>query len=275
MDLRAGYHQIRLAPGEEFKTTFQTHSGHWEYTVMPFGLAGAPATFLGAMNNTLQPLLHKCVIVFFDNILVYSRSLPEHLHHLKQVLQLLQRDHWQVKKSKCSFGQQRVAYLGHVIDSKGVASDPDKIQKVANWPTPSNSKDVRSFLGLAGYYRKFVKHFGIIARPLFNLLKKNTPFVWTQDTDTAFQVLKQGLVAAPVLALPDFRKTFVIDTDACDTGVGAVLQQDGHPIAYMSKPLSNRNKGLSTYEKECLAILMAVEQWRPYLQHLEFVIRTD
>jgi hypothetical protein len=162
-----------------------------------------------------------------------------------------------------------------VIDSKGVASDSDKIQKVANWPTPSNSKDVRSFLGLAGYYRKFVKHFGIIARPLFNLLKKNTPFVWTQDTDIAFQVLKQGLVAAPVLALPDFRKTFVIDTDACDTGVGAVLQQDGHPIAYMSKPLSNRNKGLSTYEKECLAILMAVEQWRPYLQHLEFVIRTD
>jgi hypothetical protein len=105
MDLRAGYHQIRLAPGEEFKTAFQTHSGHWEYTVMPFGLAGAPATFLGAMNNTLQPLLRKCVIVFFDDILVYSRSLPEHLHHLKQVLQLLQRDHWQVKKSKCSFGQ--------------------------------------------------------------------------------------------------------------------------------------------------------------------------
>jgi hypothetical protein len=275
MDLRAGYHQIRLAPGEEPKTAFQTHSGHWEYTVMPFGLAGAPATFLGAMNATLQPLLRKCVIVFFDDILVYSRSLPEHVHHLREVLHLLRRDKWQVKQSKCSFGQQRISYLGLVIDHNGVASDPSKIQKVANWPTPANCKDVRSFLGLAGYYRKFVKHFAIIARPLFNLLKKNTPFLWTSDTDKAFQLLKQSLVEAPVLSLPDFNKTFVVDTDACDTGVGAVLQQDGHPIAYMSKPLCNKNKGLSTYEKECLAILMAVEQWRAYLQHQEFIIRTD
>lgn len=219
--------------------------------------------------------MRKCVIVFFDDILVYSRSLPEHIVHLNQVLQLLRRDSWQVKKAKCSFGQQQIAYLGHVINSQGVSSDPDKIHKVANWPTPANCKDVHSFLGLAGYYRKFVKHFGIIARPLFNLIKKNMPFVWTSETDTAFKLLKQNLIEAPVLCLPDFTKTFVIDTDACDTGVGAVLQQDGHPIAYMSKPLSNKNRGLSTYEKECLAILMAVEQWRAYLQHQEFVIRTD
>lgn len=264
-----------MSPGEEFKTTFQTHSGHWEYTVTPFGLAGAPATFLGAMNSTLQPLLRKCVIVFFDDILVYSRSLPEHIEHLKQVLQLLRRDNWQVKKSKCSFGQQTIAYLGHVNDNQGVAPDPEKISKVANWPVPANCKDVRSFLGLTGYYRKFVKHFGIIARPLFNLLKKNTPFVWNSEADTAFHLLKQNLIEAPVLRLPDFTKPFVIDTDACDTGVGAVLQQEGHPIAYMSKPLSNKNKGLSTYEKECLAILMAVEQWRAYLQHKESIIRTD
>jgi hypothetical protein len=275
MDLRAGYHQIRLAPGEELKTAFQTHSGHYEYKVMPFGLAGAPATFLGAMNATLQPLLRKCVVVFFDDILVYSRSLTEHTEHLRQVLQLLKRDNWKVKTTKCAFGQQQISYLGHVINSNGVSSDPDKINKVAQWPTPANNKDVRSFLGLAGYYRKFVKHFGIIARPLFNLLKKNTPFVWTDDTDTAFQLLKQSLIEAPVLRLPDFGKTFVIDTDACDTGVGAVLQQEGHPIAYMSKPLSPKNRGLSTYEKECLAILMAIEQWRAYLQHQEFLIRTD
>jgi hypothetical protein len=275
MDLRAGYHQIRLAPGEEFKTAFQTHAGHWEYTVMPFGLAGAPATFLGAMNDTLQPLLRKCVVVFFDDILVYSRSLPEHILHLNQVLQLLKKDDWKVKKSKCAFGQQQIAYLGHTINSTGVSSDPDRIIKVAKWPTPTSSKDVRSFLGLAGYYRKFVKHFGIIARPLFNLLKKNTPFVWTGVTEEAFQLLKQSLVEAPVLKLPDFSRKFVIDTDACDTRVGAVLQQDGHPIAYMSKPLSPKNRGLSKYEKECIAILMVVEQWRAYLQHQEFLIRTD
>jgi hypothetical protein len=186
MDLRAGYHQIHLAEGEEYKTAFQTHSGHWEYKVMPFGLAGAPATFLGAMNATLAPLLRRCVIVFFDDILVYSDSLQEHIQHLQAVLQLLQRDHWQVKLSKCSFGQQQISYLGHVINKAGVASDPQKIAKVANWPVPVNSKDVRSFLGLAGYYRKFVQHFGIIARPLFNLLKKGAPFVWTSESETAF-----------------------------------------------------------------------------------------
>jgi hypothetical protein len=214
------------------------------------------------------------VVVFFDDILVYSRSLPEHLEHLHSVLQLLRRDHWQVKLSKCSFGQQQIAYLGHVIDSRGVSSNPATIKKVVSWPTPTNVKDVRSFLGLAGYYRKFVKHFGIIARPLFNLLKKNTTFLWTSETDNAFQHLKNGMTESPILAL-DFSQTFVVDTDTCDTGVGAVLQQNGHPIAYMSKPLCRKNQGLSTYEKECLAILMAVEQWRAYLQNHEFVIRTD
>jgi hypothetical protein len=136
MDLRAGYHQIRLVPGEEYKTALQTHTGHWEYKVMPFGLIGAPATFLGAMNKTLKPLLCKCVIAFFDDILVYSKSLPKHMEHLAAVLQLLRRDQWQVKLSKCSFGQQQISYLGHVINSAGVASDPQKRNKVANWPTP-------------------------------------------------------------------------------------------------------------------------------------------
>jgi hypothetical protein len=162
-----------------------------------------------------------------------------------------------------------------MIDSRGVSSDPDKINKVAHWPTPTNVKEVRSFLRLAGYYRKFVKHFGIIALPLFNLLKKNTTFIWTSETDQAFHLLKHGLTESPILELPDFSQPFVVDTDACDTGVGAVLQQNGHPIAYMSKPLCKKNQGMSTYEKECLAILMAVEQWRAYLQHQEFLIRTD
>lgn len=142
LDLRAGYHQIRLAPGEEFKTAFQTHSGHWEYMVMPFGLAGAPATFLGAMNSTLRPLLRKCVVVFFDDILVYNSNLPDHVCHLTAILELLRRDNWHAKLSKCSFGQQYIAYLGHVIDQHGVSSDPSKIAKVANWPTPQNNKDV-------------------------------------------------------------------------------------------------------------------------------------
>lgn len=146
-----------------------------------------------------------------------------------------------------------------MINADGVLTDPNKIDTIKKWPLPGNTKEVRSFLGLAGYYRKFVKNFGIIARPLFNLLKKHQPFVWTDDTQKAFTLLQQGLIPAPVLQLPDFSKQFVIDTDACDSEVGAVLEQGGHPIAYMSKPLGPKHRGLSTYEKECLAILMAVE----------------
>lgn len=242
---------------------------------MSFGLAAAPATFLGAMNTTLHPLLRVCVVMFFDDILDFSKTLAEHVDLLRQVLQLLRADQWQVKQSKCAVGQQQIAYLGHVINAEGVSTDPSKIETIKQWPTPSNAKKVRSFLGLAGYYRKFVKHFGIIARPLFNLLKKGRPFVWTDDTQTAFSLLQQRLISASVLQLPDFSKPFVIDTDACEYGVGAVLQQGGHPIAYMSKPLGPKNGGLSTYEKECMAILMAVEQWRPYLHTDEFLIRTD
>ncbi|WVZ49084.1 hypothetical protein U9M48_000465 [Paspalum notatum var. saurae] len=206
LDLRAGYHQVLLKPGEEFKTAFQTHSGHYEFRVMAFGLSGAPATFQCAMNTTLQPLLRKCVLVFFDDIL------------------------------------NSISYLGHVISQGGVATDPAKIEAIMSWPTPTNIKDLRSFLGLAGYYRKFVKHFGIISRPLFDLLKKHALFIWTNDHDVAFQTLKQALCSAPVLTLPDFSKKFCLETDASGSGVGAVLLQEGHPIAFISKALSLKNQ---------------------------------
>lgn len=227
------------------------------------------------MNSTLAPLLRKCVLVFFDDILVYSPSLEEHLCHLRLVLELLAKDKWQVKLSKCSFAQQQLAYLGHIISGKGVATDPAKISAIVQWPVPSFVKELRSFLGLAGYYRKFVKHFAVLAKPLTSLLKKQVLLVWTQDHDTAFQLLKQALVSAPVLAMPDFSKTFCVETDASNCGVGAVLLQQGHPLAFISKPLGPKTKGLSTYEKEYLAILTAVDQWRAYLQQAEFVIYTD
>lgn len=275
LDLRAGYHQIRMAPGEEHKTAFQTHSGHFEYKVMSFGLTGAPTTFQGAMNQTLSSVLRKCALVFFDDILVYSPDLPSHLSHLKQVLQLLRQDHWQVKFSKCSFAQQQVSYLGHVIGVNGVATEPKKIQDVLNWATPVSVKKLRGFLGLAGYYRKFVKNFGIISKPLTQLLRKGVPFKWSAEAKDAFQRLKQALTSAPVLGLPDFSKIFYVETDASEAGIGAVLSQEGHPIAYLSKALGPRSRGLSTYEKECMAILLAVDHWRAYLQHQEFVIITD
>jgi hypothetical protein len=172
LDLKAGYHQIRLAPGEEHKTAFQSHNGHYEFKVMAFGLTGAPATFQHAMNASLAPVLRKFALVFFDDILIYSPTLSEHLVHLDTILGILQRDSWQVKRSKCAFAQQRIAYLGHVISGDGVATDDSKIKSIREWPTPTNLKELRGFLGLTGYYRKFIAHYVVLSQPLSNLLKK-------------------------------------------------------------------------------------------------------
>ncbi|WVZ54417.1 hypothetical protein U9M48_005213 [Paspalum notatum var. saurae] len=243
LDFRSGYHQICMAAGEEYKIAFCTHHGLFEFLVMPFGLTNAPATFQGLMNQIFASLLRKGVLVFMDNILIYSSSLEEHVQLLKQ---------------------QSIAYLGHVISVQGVASDPSKVAAIQKWPEPTNIKELRGFLGLTGYYKKFIKHYGMISRPLNNLLKKGVQFIWTHEVHNAFLVLKQALVQAPVLRIPDFSKEFVLKTDACDSGIGAVLMQEGHPIAYLSKPLGPRNQSLS-----------AVEKWRSYLQHQKFVIRTD
>jgi hypothetical protein len=275
LDHRSGYHQIRLKEGDEYKTTFQTHHGHFEYRVMPFALTGAHATFQNFMNKLLAPLLRKCVVVFLDDVLVYSANLDDHVKHLRQVFELLSQQQLYLKQSKCLFAQTQLEFLGHIVSAAGVTTDPKKVEVIQNWPTPTCVKEVRSFLGMAGYYRNFVAHFGIISKPLTTLLRKDTLFVWTELADQSFKALKIALAQALVLAIPDFTKPFIIETDASGGGVGAVLQQGGHPIAYISRSLGQKNLGLSTYEKECMAILFAVEQWRPYLQHGEFIIQTD
>jgi ribonuclease HI len=189
------------------------------------------------------------------------------------VFELLQKDHWKVKLSKCKFAQRKISYLGFVISEQGVATDPGKVSAIVQWTTPSCAKELRSFLGLAGYYRKFVMGFGMISKLLTELLKKNTVFVWTPMHELSFSALKKAMSSA-VLVVPNFSKPFYIETDACGTGVGAVLMQDGHPLDYISKALGPKSQGLSTYEKEYLAILLA-QQWRAYLQHSEFTIFTD
>lgn len=241
---------------------------------MSFGLTGAPAIFQGAMNATLASVL-SLHLSFFDDILIYSPDLTSHLDHLRQVLTLLSEQQWKVKMSKCSFAQTQLSYFGHIISDKGVTTDQSKVEEVVNWKVPTTLKKLRGFLGLAGYYQKFVRNFGIISRPLTLLLKKDVPFVWSSEADQAFQSLKMALVSAPVLALPDFSQPFIVETNACDVGIGAVLSQQGHPIAYISKALSLKNRGLSTYEKEYLAILLAVDHWRSYLQQAKFIILTD
>jgi hypothetical protein len=237
LDLQAGFHQIRIKAGEEFKTAFQTHFGQFEFCVMSFGLTGAPGTFQDAMNTTLAPYLRKFVLVFFDDILIYSGSLEEHLQHLRMVFELLSCDQWTLKLSKCCFAQTKISYLGHVISATGVRTDPSKLEAIYNWPTPSSVKELRSFLGLAGYYRRFVRHFEIISKPLTNLLRKNTLFTWTPNHESAFTALKSALCSSPVLALPNLDRPFTIETDAFESGVGAVIMQDRHPLAFLSKAL--------------------------------------
>ena len=213
-------------------------------------------------------------MVFLDDILIYSPSFDTHVTHLQQVLAKLREHQLYMKLSKCSFAQHQIEYLGHIISQEGVATDPSKTVAMTQWPTPTSVTELRGFLGVTGYYRRFVKHYGLIAKPLTKLLQKNQ-FVWSSTAQQAFDHLKQAMSSTPVLALPNFQEVFEVETDAFDVGIGAVLMQKGQPIAFLSKALGETHKHLSIYEKEFLALIMVVDKWRPYLQCNEFVIKTD
>ena len=196
------------------------------------------------------------MLVFLDDILIYSPTLDDHMVHLQEVFELLRQNQLYLKESKCSFAQPNLSYLGHIISSTGVSTNPSKIQNMQKWPVPTSVTELRGFLGLTGYYRRFIKGYGLITKPLNSLLNKKA-FQWS-----SFDKVKMAMTQTPVLALPNFQEPFVIETDACQDGVGAVLMQHGKPVAYLSKALSGRNKNISIYEKEFLALIMAVEKWR-------------
>ena len=256
------------------KTAFRTQDGHYEFLVMPFGLTNAPSTFQSLMNDVFRPYLRKLVLVFFDDILVFSPTMELHLSHFRTVLELLLHHQLYTKRSKCVFGCTEVEYLGHIISSQGVSANTKKIAAMLAWPTPTSIKALKGFLGLTGYYRKFIQNYGHIAAPLTALLKKNA-FIWSIHAEEAFQQLKVAVNPPPVLALSDFNLPFTIECDASGFGLRAVLMQNHIPISYHSQLLKGRALQLSTYEKKLLALVTAVHKWRPYLLGRPFFIKTD
>lgn len=256
------------------KTAFRTHEGHYEFLVMPFGLTNAPSTFQALINKVFKPMLRRYVLVFFDDILVYSTTWQDQIRHLNSVLSVLAEQQLVANKKKCSFSRLSVEYLDHVISQEGVSMVPPKISSLLEWPVPKNVKGIRGFLGLTGYYRKFIRDYGKVARPLTDLTKKEG-FKWGAKEQSAFEELQHKVTSAPVLALPDFTKEFFTESDASGNGLGAILIQDKKPIAFFNKGLSDRNLNKSTYEKELMVVVLAIQHWRLYQIGNKFTVCTD
>ncbi|GJU59668.1 putative reverse transcriptase domain-containing protein [Tanacetum coccineum] len=257
------------------KTAFRTRYGHYEFQVMPFGLTNAPAVFMDLMNRVCKPYLDKFVIVFIDDILIYSRDEKEHEEHLKTILEMLKKEELYAKFSKCEFWINTVKFLGHVIDSSGIHVDPAKIEDVKNWASPTTPSEIRQFLGLAGYYRRFIEGFSKIAKPMTELTQKDRKFDWGEEQETAFQLLKQKLCAAPILALPEGSDDLVVYCDASIKGLGAVLMQRMKVIAYASRQLKIHEKNYTTHDLELGAVVFALKIWRHYLYGTKCVVFTD
>ncbi|KAL0536812.1 hypothetical protein IC582_025774 [Cucumis melo] len=275
IDLRSGYHQLRIKDEDVPKTAFRSRYGHYEFIVMSFGLTNAPAVFMDLMNRVFREFLNTFVIVFIDDILIYSKTEAEHEEHLRMVLQTLRDNKLYAKFSKCEFWLKQVSFLGHVVSKAGVSVDPAKIEAVTGWTRPSTVSEVRSFLGLAVYYRRFVENFSRIATPLTQLTRKGAPFVWSKACEDSFQNLKQKLVTAPVLTVPDGSGSFVIYSDASKKGLGCVLMQQGKVVAYASRQLKSHEQNYPTHDLELAAVVFALKIWRHYLYGEKIQIFTD
>ncbi|GJT82215.1 putative reverse transcriptase domain-containing protein [Tanacetum coccineum] len=275
IDLRSGYHQLRVREEDIPKTAFRTRYGHYEFQVMPFGLTNAPAVFMDLMNRVCKPHLDKFVIVFIDDILIYSKSKQEHGKHLKIILDLLKKEELYAKFSKCEFWIPKVQFLGHVIDSEGIHVDPAKIESIKDWTSPKSPTEIRQFLGLAGYYRRFIEGFSKIAKPMTKLTQKKVKFEWGDKQEAAFQLLKQKLCSAPILALPEGSEDFIAYCDASKKGLGAVLMQREKVISYASRQLKIHEKNYTTHDLELGAVVFALKIWRHYLYGTKCTVFTD
>ena len=279
IDLASGYWQVEVEPSDREKTAFATPFGLHQFRVMPFGLCNAPSTFQRLMELVLAGLHWSTCLVYLDDIIIYSRTIDEHLKHLGEVLERLRLAGLKLKPSKCYLLQKSVHYLGHIISEHGVGTDPQKTHCVKQWAIPTSVEELRQFLGLATYYRKFVKNFAQVASPLYRLTERNKTWTWDEECDAAFCTLKERLTSAPVLAFPDFTQQFTLDADASTYGLGAVLSQtlDGKErvVAYASRTLTKTERRYCATRREMLALVWAVRYFRPYLYGRPFTARTD
>ena len=278
IDLRGAYNLVRIRPGDEWKTAFRTRYGLFEYTVMPFGLSNAPAVFQHMMNDIFRDLLDQFVVIYVDDILIYSSTQEEHNQHVKIVLDQLRKFHLFAKLEKCSFDQDQVEFLGYMVTPHGVHMDSRKVDTLLSWATPKSVHDIQSFLGFANFYRIFIKGFSLVTAPLVSLTcKDKKPFAWNSNAQSSFEALKQAFTSAPILAHVDPSQPFILETDASDFALGAVLSQyqdDGllHPVAFYSCKFSPAEINYNVYDKELLAIVTAFEQWRHYLDGAQHTI---
>ncbi|RVW19712.1 Retrovirus-related Pol polyprotein from transposon 17.6 [Vitis vinifera] len=275
LDLRSGYYQVRIAEGDELKTTCVTRYGSYEFLVMPFGLTNAPTTFCTLMNKIFHPYLDKFVVVYLDDIVIYSNTLKEHEEHLRKVFKFLRQNKLYVKKEKCSFAKEEVSFLGHRIRDGKLMMDDSKVKAIQEWEPPTKVPQLRSFLGLVNYYRRFIKGYSARSAPLTDLLKKNKAWEWDERCQQAFENLKKAVTEEPVLALPDHTKVFEVHTDALDFAIGGVLMQDRHPIAFESRKLNDTERRYTVQEKEMTAIIHCLRTWRHYLLGSHFIVKTD
>jgi len=281
LDLTSGYHQIPIRDEDKEKTAFATRKGLFQWKVMPMGLSNAPATFQRHMDIILSGLLPSIkALVYIDDIIILSPTFDRHLQDIQSVFDRLKSANMKIRLIKCNFCLEEMPYLGHVITPQGLKVDPSKVEAVKNARAPNNLNEVRRFLGMTGYYRRFIPNYSQVAKPLFELTKKTTSFLWNEACQKSFEALKQCLITAPVLAHPDFDQSFELHCDASNEAISAVLtQRDAngreHPVAYASRVLNAAEKNYSTSERECLAVIFFVKKFRPYLHGKQFEIFTD
>ncbi len=283
LDLRNAYHLVRIREGDEWKTAFNTPRGHFEYLVMPFGLSNSPAVFQALVNDVLRDMVDQFIYVYLDDILIFSSSLQEHVQHVRRVLQRLLENGLFVKAEKCAFHAQSVPFLGFIVSPEGVRMDPDRVKAVVNWPTPDSRKALLRFLGFANFYRRFIRNFSQLAAPLTALTSTKMTFRWSNAAEAAFTKLRGRFVSAPILRAPDPTRQFVVEVDASEVGVGAVLSQRAtsddkvHPCAFFSHRLSPAERNYDIGNRELLAVKLALEEWRHWLEGsgVPFIVWTD